>query len=397
MTSVSVWRGRRHPSRSTPPPSAENSSRWSDVVASRTERVEAKACPAPRERRATATYWPCRSNSVRLGSSHAPEHVGGLSGLSAGTMAVHARRASRLVPIHRDRLQHDALGGLAGQVVVHRRVDFRALGRRPARRVDPVLDEVLRSEVGERAEADADARDRGRAVRLRDGEHLPHEIVHQRTLVHGSPIPSSSSAAATISSSASSTDGVSGSPIPNAHPSTPRTTTRRGARPSVRPSSSASATPTAWVDASPSRGEAIPRRRPRGEPSRPAHPFAPRPRRRAGRGPPTRRGAGSARPRSRGRRHRAPAGAPRRTDRRRRPRGTGSRGTRWRPSKPLHLEAQEVGRAGDARVVVPDRLLAHVREPVVGEVERAARPRPSGPPRSSSGSGRLAARSSRRG
>ena len=46
------------------------------------------------------------------------------------------------------------------------------------------------------------------------------------------------------------TAGVISVPIANAAPSIPRTTTRRGPRPSARPSSSASATPTACVEAS---------------------------------------------------------------------------------------------------------------------------------------------------
>ena len=177
----------------------------------------------------------------------------------------------------------------------------------------------------------------------------------------------------------------------------PSTTTRRGARPSVRPSSSASAIPIACVDA---------RRRSRGS--------GPSARRRCG-------GASRARRRpqrvdhhhrvepvpeveearrlvravehgrARARRRSATTGP------RRRRRGTGSPGRPPRPSEALHLEAEEVRRARDARVVVADRLLAAVGELVVGKVRASRSRRRSGPPRSSSGSARSAARSSRRG
>ena len=81
-----------------------------------------------------------------------------------------------------------------------------------------MLAEVVVGEVRERAEADADPRHPRRARRARLGLDLPHQVVHQRLLVHAA---TSSRIASRDLRAAAADFGAELSPVSKLAPSIP--------------------------------------------------------------------------------------------------------------------------------------------------------------------------------
>ncbi len=269
-----------------------------------------------------------------------------------------------------DALEHDALRPRVGEVVVERRLDLRALREGASGCVVEVLAEVLRREVRERAEPHRDPRHAGTALGVGDREDLRHQVVQQRLLVHR---PYSSSSASTDCGDAVERrrhlrrDRVA-HPERRAFDADHEDAARR---PPERPPELEGVRD----------GERVRRGEPEVAGQRPVAGVDPVDGARGGarrhrvhdhdqvEARPRRRAASSARRRTRARSHRRRAAGRRRAGPPRRHRGSGSRGRRLL-SRALDLEPEEVRRAGDARVVVADRLLAAMRELVVREVQR---------------------------
>ena len=116
-----------------------------------------------------------------------------------------------------------AFGGV--DIVLEHGRHLGTLGDRAAGGVGEVLAEVLRREMREGAEPDRDAPHPNGVVLARDLHDLPHQVVHQRPLVHGSlssvNVASSARIATAAGSTAAATASERPSPAANSEPSTP--------------------------------------------------------------------------------------------------------------------------------------------------------------------------------